>query len=142
MPILQQLRSRGVTKETLLSAVNDDILPVLRLAREALNRFLALPPALTIGSGVIAVDWTLRRNYKLALSEDVTTVSFTDPSDAGWYALQVTQSAAFTMAGWPSSVKWFGGSAPVITATADRVDVIEFYFDGTSYHGRFDQDAS
>jgi hypothetical protein len=142
MPINQQLRSRGVTDKTLLPAVNDEILPVLGAAREALNRQLVLPPALAIDSGALAIDWTLRRNYKLALSENVTSISFTDPVDAGWYALKVTQGAAFTMASWPSSVIWVGGGVPVITATAGRVDILEFYFDGTEYVGRAEQDAS
>lgn len=141
MPILQHLRSRGVTKETLLSAVNEDVIPVLRALREAANRRRAYPIALSISAGAIEVDWTGRDNYALALSENVTSVSFVNPADAGWYTLKVTQSAAFAMSGWPSSVKWIGASAPTITTTAGRVDMLDFYWDGTEYIGRAEQNA-
>lgn len=142
MPLLQQLRSRGVNKDSLLSAVNDEMLPVLRAAREALNRWLVYPQALTISSGVISIDWTQRGNYSLALSANVTAVSFIDPADTGWYTLKVVQGGAFTMAGWPSSVKWIGSSAPTITAVANRVDMLDFYWDGEEYIGRAEQNAS
>jgi hypothetical protein len=142
VPLTQQLRARGLTDKTLLDAVNNEIIPILRAAREALNRFLVPQTAVVIDSGAIVVDWGKLRNYTLALSENISAISFTDPADAGWYALQVTQSAAFTMAGWPTNVKWAGGMAPTITATASRVDLLEFYFDGEGYVGRALQDAS
>ena len=141
MPITRQLRSRGLTDKTLLDAVNNDIIPVLKDAREALNRALVAPPALVIDSGAIAIDWGAYRNYTLDLSEDVTAITFTDPADAGWYALKVTQGGGFTMAGWPSTVLWVGGAGPTITAAADRVDLLEFYFDGSEYIGKATQDA-
>ncbi|WP_440105435.1 hypothetical protein [Acidovorax sp. BL-A-41-H1] len=36
---------------------------------------------------------------------------------------------------WPSSVRWPGGTAPVITATAGRTDVVSFVCDGTYWLG-------
>jgi len=43
---------------------------------------------------------------------------------------------------WPASVEWEGGSAPVISAGANAVDVVSFYHDGTTYYGSFLQDFS
>lgn len=142
MAITQRLRDRAATKDTFLEVLNQEILPVLRTVREALNRFLVTPPAAIADSGALAIDWTVVRNYTHLLDADVTSVTFTDPPDAGEYFLLVTQAAAFTVAGWPSNVKWFGGVAPTITATVGRVDLIRFYFDGTSYHGSVLQNAS
>lgn len=36
---------------------------------------------------------------------------------------------------WPSSVRWPGGTAPTITATAGRTDVVSFLSDGTYWLG-------
>ena len=36
---------------------------------------------------------------------------------------------------WPSSVRWAGGTAPTITATAQKTDVISFIADGTYWLG-------
>jgi hypothetical protein len=40
-----------------------------------------------------------------------------------------TNTATFT------SVKWSGGTAPTITATANKIDVFVFVSDGTSWYG-------
>jgi hypothetical protein len=44
-----------------------------------------------------------------------------------------TTTATFT------GVKWSGGTAPTITATLDRLDVISFFADGTNWYGSFIQ---
>lgn len=36
---------------------------------------------------------------------------------------------------WPSSVRWAGGTAPTITATATKTDVLSFIADGTYWLG-------
>ncbi|HEU5114651.1 MAG TPA: hypothetical protein VFT82_02710 [Candidatus Paceibacterota bacterium] len=36
---------------------------------------------------------------------------------------------------WPGSVTWSSGSAPVLTSTANGVDVIDFIYNGSSYIG-------
>jgi hypothetical protein len=44
-----------------------------------------------------------------------------------------TTTATFT------GVKWSGGTAPTITATLGRLDVISFFADGTNWYGSFIQ---
>jgi hypothetical protein len=36
---------------------------------------------------------------------------------------------------WPASVKWPGGTAPTITATASKQDIFSFVSDGTNWFG-------
>ena len=36
---------------------------------------------------------------------------------------------------WAASVKWPGGTAPTITATASRQDIYSFFADGTNWYG-------
>lgn len=142
MPVNKQILARGLTEKTLLSAVNEELIPVARSLREIANRATVEPPELAIDAGSLEIDWVASRNYVLVLSENVTSVEFADPADHGWHVLIVQQSAAFTVSGWPSSVAWFGGgTAPTITATADRVDMIELFWDGATYYGRVTQNA-
>lgn len=37
---------------------------------------------------------------------------------------------------WPAAVQWPGGTAPTLTATASKKDVVELFYDGTNYLGR------
>jgi len=58
------------------------------------------------------------------------TISFTDPPGPCNLTFKLTNGGAFTLT-WPGSVEWPGGTEP--TWTASGVDVISFFFDGTTY---------
>jgi hypothetical protein len=51
-----------------------------------------------------------------------------------------TGAGSFTVT-WPGTVKWSGGTAPVITATASKVDLVVLVYaaDTTTYYGSFIQ---
>ena len=34
-----------------------------------------------------------------------------------------------------ANVKWAGGAAPTLSTGNGAIDIVSFYFDGTSYHG-------
>lgn len=79
-------------------------------------------------------------SFSLVLSGN-TTFTFADAPATGsaGFSLKVTQDASgsgFTVT-WPASVKWPGGSAPELTATADKSDVFVFTTEdaGASYVG-------
>ena len=79
-------------------------------------------------------------SFSLTLSGN-TTLSFADAPATGssGFTLKVTQDAGgsgFTVT-WPASVKWPGGTAPELTATAGKSDVFVFTTDdgGTSFVG-------
>jgi len=68
-------------------------------------------------------------SFSLVLSGN-TTISFADApaTGASGFSLAITQDAGgsgFTVT-WPASVKWPGGSAPTLTATADKTDAFIF----------------
>lgn len=52
----------------------------------------------------------------------------------GFRMILKTGAGSFTVT-WPSSVKWAGGTAPTITSTASRADIIDFESDGTNWYG-------
>jgi hypothetical protein len=79
-------------------------------------------------------------SFSLVLSGN-TTISFADApaTGASGFSLAVTQDASgsgYTVT-WPASVKWPGGSAPELTATADKTDAFIFTTSdaGASYVG-------
>ena len=104
----------------------------------------------TVGNGIAeghavlsgstpAADLSSAGSFELTLSDN-TTVSFTNPPSDGTcgFTLAVTQDASgsgFTVT-WPAGVKWPDGTAPELTADADKTDVFVFATsDGTSYTG-------
>ncbi|MBC8437046.1 hypothetical protein H8D85_01835 [bacterium] len=36
---------------------------------------------------------------------------------------------------WDNNVKWAGGTAPTLSTGANAIDILSFYFDGTTYYG-------
>jgi hypothetical protein len=93
-------------------------------------------------TGSLTIDWTSNQKQRVDLSGSCSSVSFTDPKGIGNFMLHVANAGAYTLSGWPSQVKWPGGSAPVITSGAGKNDLISFYWDGTRYFGNFAQDYS
>ena len=78
--------------------------------------------------------------FSLTLSGN-TTLSFEGAPSTGatGFSLSITQDAGgsgFTVT-WPASVKWPGGSAPDLTATADKTDAFVFTTSdaGSTYTG-------
>ena len=91
------------------------------------------------GTSAVSIDWTAGNKYHLALNASSTVTFATNPGSACNLILKVTQPAAgsktITWAVTSGSIKWAGGSAPTLTTTANKVDIISFYFDGTDYYG-------
>jgi hypothetical protein len=141
MPLQRNLTDRQVKGDP-VAFLNDALLPVVKEMRRRLQSWFQLPTTNLVTLGAVAIDWTGPRLQRLTLDANVTAVTFTNPPDAGDYLLLVTQTGGgFTMAGWPSTVLWFGGAAPVITATNTREDLIRFTFDGSGYYATVDQNA-
>lgn len=68
-------------------------------------------------------------SFSLVLSGN-TTISFADApaTGASGFSIAITQDSGgsgFTVT-WPASVKWPGGTAPALTATADKSDAFVF----------------
>jgi len=72
----------------------------------------------------------------ITLNQASTTITFPD-NDAGKSFLLIlkqdgTGSRTVT---WDDDVKWPGGTAPTITATASKADLFSFICDGTVWYG-------
>ena len=71
-----------------------------------------------------------------------TACTFTMPTaTAGKSYVLMLKQAASTGNGTATftGVKWSGGTAPTITATAGKMDILSFFADGTNWYGSFSQ---
>lgn len=81
------------------------------------------------------IDFTTGNFHKSTLTDNVT-YTFTAPSGATTLVFKLVQDGTGSrLATWPATVKWSGGTAPTLTTAAASIDIISFYYDGTSYYG-------
>ena len=85
------------------------------------------------------VDWNNGNVQYVALTNGGQTFTFANPKDGGRYILILKQpaSGAAGTVTLPASVLWSGGTAPILTATNGKVDLISLIYDGTNskYYG-------
>ena len=66
------------------------------------------------------------------LGANITTLTLTNPSK-GTYLIKLKQEGSRTVS-FPGAWLWAGGTAPTITATANKTDFITLIYDGTTYY--------
>lgn len=95
----------------------------------------------TSSSNVWTVDFTDGNHHEIVLTENVTTLTLSNPpatGKVGMVVLYIEQNGTggFTVA-FPSKVKFAGGIAPTITTTANRTDIVTLITrdGGTTYAG-------
>jgi len=83
--------------------------------------------AVSFASGNI-IDMTLTASTTLTLAGHVV----------GTYIFKLTQggTGSYTIT-WPASVKWSGGTAPTLTATVGKTDIVTLFHDGTNFYGTY-----
>ena len=118
------------------------------LSRPAIIDYGITHTAPSSSSGTLVLDMALGNSFSVTLTENVTTVTLSNPPATGTFGELVV---LFTQDGtgsrtvtWPASVNWPGGTAPVITAAAASVDqvVLNTRDAGTTWYGNFSQDYS
>lgn len=63
-------------------------------------------------------------------------LTYPPPTAGGQFTLLLKQDATGSRTvTWPPTVRWAGGTAPTLTATAGRTDVVAFLADGTYWLG-------
>lgn len=81
------------------------------------------------------IDWNDGNIQKVRMTGNCT-FTFSNPVTGGSYMLELLQDGTGSRtATWPATVKWEGGSAPTLTTTASRKDVVVFVWNGTNYLG-------
>ncbi|MBO0947232.1 beta strand repeat-containing protein [Fibrella forsythiae] len=64
------------------------------------------------------------------------TLAIANPVAGSFYTLKIIQDAtgSRTITTWPANTKWPGGVVPTLTTTANGVDIVTFFYDGTNYN--------
>ena len=89
--------------------------------------------ALTDGA-TIALNWNNGNVQSVTLGGN-RTFTFSNPVAGGRYLISLKQDATGSRTiTWPT-VKWRGGTAPTLTTTANKYDLITLIYDGTNYYG-------
>lgn len=84
----------------------------------------------TSSSGALAIDFDASNNFYIELSENLTSVTATNPAVGQSGSIFIKQPASggpYTVGGWAAAYLFSGAVAPTITATnakCDRVDYV------------------
>lgn len=82
------------------------------------------------------IDWTTGNKHKSTLTDNCT-YTFTAPSGPTNLILKLTQDGTGSrIVTWPAACKWPGGTAPTLSTAANAVDIVSFYYDGSTYWGQ------
>ena len=85
--------------------------------------------------GTDTVDWGNGNKQKSTMT-GACTYTFTAPDGPCNVILKLIQDGTGTrVPTWPGTVKWPAGTEPTWSTAASSIDIISFYFDGTSYFG-------
>lgn len=84
------------------------------------------------------IDWANGPAHKSTLTGNVT-YTFSNPIAGQAYVLKTVGDGTIRTVTWPAAVKWSGGTAPTMTGTNGKFDLINFYYDGTNYLGNYSQ---
>lgn len=85
------------------------------------------------------VDWTVAQKQSVVLGASSLVISFTNPIGPGHFQLRIIQdsSGSRTKGTWPT-IKSPGGSVAggALSTTANAVDILNLYFDGSNWWGQ------
>jgi len=82
------------------------------------------------------INWNNGNRQSVILNNASCTLSFTAPSGLGTgsFLLKVVQDASGNRAvSWPETVKWPNGTGISLSTTANAIDMVSCYYDGTNY---------
>ena len=87
-------------------------------------------------NGEVDIDWKLGNKAELTFDGQNETLVFTAPTNPCNLLLKLIQDdPGSRTATWPVTVMWPAATAPTLTTTADAIDIVSFYWDGTNYFG-------
>lgn len=86
-------------------------------------------------SGTLTIDWSTKSNVvKVALTEDITTITLSNIDDSATVEIWFTQhaSSSYTVAGW-SSITWHtsDGAAPSMPSDNGEVMIVQLKYQGS-----------
>ena len=126
-----------------LDANNNDVTNVDKITAK---EFVAGNQTVTSTAGVVTVDAISGTFVEITLSEDITTFNVQNMVKGEPLTIMInTGAGAFAVSGWQKdgsapNFLWSGGTAPTITTTASKVDIVTLICDGTNIYASAVQD--
>ena len=97
------------------------------LTTPTITGLIEVKTAPTISAGALALDCALGNVFHVSLNASVTSLTFSNiPASGSAFGLTLILSmtgTAYTVT-WPASVKWPSGTAPILTSTNLKSDII------------------
>lgn len=85
------------------------------------------------------IDWTNGMSQKITLNGNCTfTINNPTASGTMFTFVLIQDGTGSRTVTWPGTVTWKGGSAPTLTVTAGKADIIHLLWNGTAYYGYSD----
>lgn len=89
----------------------------------------------TVSTTSVTIDWSSGNEHKVLLASN-TTISFSNAVTGGRYVVLLKQdSTGSRTVTWPAAVLWPSASAPTLSTTGSKTDLVTLFFDGTNYYG-------
>lgn len=94
-----------------------------------------VPQSVTASGAATTIDFVNGDIVTLTLNAS-TTLTLSNPITGLFYFIKAKQdSTGSRIITWPGTVLWSGGTAPTLTTTANKTDLITLWWDGTNYFG-------
>jgi len=97
------------------------------LTRSYIKDYAEVVAAPTISSGALTLNLENGNIFDVALNAAITTLTISNPpatGRAGSFTLILTADGTARAVTWPAAVKWAGGTAPTLTSTNAKKDII------------------
>ena len=90
----------------------------------------------TVSGGAVTINCNLGESITINLVNSASTAITLTNAHTGTYTVYLKQDATGTcLATWATTVVWPGGIAPILTTTANYIDIIQLVYDGTTWRG-------
>ena len=100
------------------------------LIRAKLRDYSETVSSPTISAGTLTLNLETSNIFTVSLNAAITTLTISNPpasGSGGSFTLIFTADGTARAVTWPASIKWAGGTAPVITSASGKVDSFAFF---------------
>ena len=135
-------RWRVISGTDALALTGGTITGQLEVTEDLIARgYLENTSAPTISSGTLTLNLNTSRIFLVSLNANITTLTISNTPSASSTAVSftvvLTADGTARSVTWPASIKWADGTAPTLTSTNNKKDVLSFVStdNGTSWLG-------
>lgn len=105
-----------------------------------IQRFTELTKTVGISSGAVTLDLNEATTFLVTRNANITSMTISNPNSSGTahsFSIIFTANGTAYTVSWPTSVKWAGASAPSLTSTNNKKDILHFTTidGGTNWYG-------